>query len=108
MVTAELAVAFPALVLVVAMALGGLAAMTAQVRCADAAAVGARLAARGESDPVVRAAAARAEPGSRVSLVRSADTVEVAVSRRLAGPGVLGRLGLTVTETAVAPLEPTG
>jgi Flp pilus assembly protein TadG len=108
MVTAELAVALPALVLVVGAAFGGIAAMTAQLRCADAAAVGARLAARGESDSVVLAGAARAEPGGQVTVARAATTVEVEVSRRLIGPGILDRLGLTVTETAVAPLEPTG
>jgi hypothetical protein len=56
----------------------------------------------------VLAGAARAEPGGQVTVARAATTVEVEVSRRLVGPGILDRLGLTVTETAVAPLEPTG
>ena len=66
--TAELAVALPALVLVLAVALAGLDLGVAQVRCVDAARVGARLLARGEppAQPLaeVRAAAPRG-PGSR-------------------------------------------
>ena len=107
MVTAELAVALPALVVVVGMAFAGLGAMTAQLGCADAAAVAARLAARGEPDPVVRAAAARAEPAARIVISRSAVAVEVDVSRHLGGPGIFDRLGVTVAGAAVAPLEPS-
>src|SRR3954468_10642519 len=57
MVTAELAVALPALVLVLALAIGVLAVGTTRLRCADAARTAARLAARGEPLAVVRAAA---------------------------------------------------
>jgi Flp pilus assembly protein TadG len=45
MVTAEFAVALPAFVLVVLAALCGVALVTAQLRCVDAAAVAARMAA---------------------------------------------------------------
>lgn len=69
MVTAELAVALPALLVVLAGALWALLAVAGQMRCVDAARVGARLAARGESAAVVRAAAERAAPpGARVRL----------------------------------------
>ena len=64
MATAELAVALPSLVLVLALALAALDLGIAQVRCVDAARVGARLLARGEpAGPVlaeVRAAGPRA------------------------------------------------
>jgi Flp pilus assembly protein TadG len=108
MVTAELAVALPALAIVVGAAFGGVSAMTAQLRCADAAAAASRLAARGESDGAVRAAAQAAEPGATVSISRSTMTVKVVVAKRLAGPGALHGLGVTVRQVSVAPLEPTG
>ena len=51
MVTAELAVVLPALLLVLAVALSALGLAVDQVRCVDAAAAGARAAARGDSPP---------------------------------------------------------
>ena len=69
MVTAEFAVALPAFVLVVVAALYGVAVVTAQLRCADAAAVAARMAARGESPSTVRTTAFAAAPaGARLGL----------------------------------------
>ena len=64
-VTAELAVALPAVVLLaVLLALTG-QAVIAQVRCTDAARAAARLAARGEATPaVLTEAGRRAPPGS--------------------------------------------
>lgn len=106
MVTAELAVALPALVVVVAAALGGIAAMTAQVRCADAAATAARLAGRGEPAAVVAAATTAAAPGATLHLSWSAATVTATVTRRVRGPGALGRVGVTVSESSIAPREP--
>ncbi|MDP9241529.1 MAG: pilus assembly protein, partial [Actinomycetota bacterium] len=47
-VTAELATALPVLVFLLAVALGAVGAVTAQLRCVDAAREGARAAARGE------------------------------------------------------------
>lgn len=49
-ITAELAVALPAVVLVIVLAVGALAAASVQVRLQDAAADAARLIARGEPD----------------------------------------------------------
>ena len=49
MVTAELAVAIPAVVLVLAMCLAGVTAGIDQIRCVDAARVAARSAARGDT-----------------------------------------------------------
>jgi hypothetical protein len=108
MVTAELAVALPALVVVVAAALAGVGAMTDQLRCADAAGTAVRLAARGEPPAMVRSVVARSAPhGAELSLVTSATTVTATVTARLSAPGILARFGSVVTSgRAVAALEP--
>jgi Flp pilus assembly protein TadG len=106
MVTAELAVALPALVLVLALALGVLAVGTARLRCADAARAAVRLAARGESPDAVRTAAERIATGDvtvRVTGTGADVTVEVSTPVRVPGhwlPGVV------VTERATEAREP--
>ena len=67
-VAAEFAVVVPAVVLVVLLAVTTLAAAGRQVRLEQAAAQGARLVARGESDDRVRAAVAALVDGVRVSI----------------------------------------
>jgi hypothetical protein len=111
MVTAELVVALPALVLVLAFALSAVGAVSTRMRAADAAAVAARLAARGESAAVVREAwrlAAPAGASMRVSHPASGFVaVTVATPVRLAVAGL--RLpGARVAVTQVMPLEPSG
>ena len=108
MVTAEFAVALPALAVVVAVSFAGIAVMTDQMRCADAAGIAARLAARGESTVVVRQAALRAAPhGSVLRLVTTGSTVVATVTARLEAPGILHRLPAVVTsEHVVAAREP--
>jgi hypothetical protein len=106
MVTAELAVALPALVLVLAMALGVLAVGTARLRCADAARAAVRLAARGEPPAAVRAAATAIGAGdATVRIMREGQdvTVEVSTSVRLPGHWLPG---VTVTERATEASEP--
>lgn len=68
-VTAELVVALPAVVLVLAACVGALQVAAAQVRLQDAAALGARAAARGD-DPAV---AARSAPGARIDVWREGE-----------------------------------
>ncbi len=81
MVTAEAAVALPALLTVLALAVWVLGAALAQVRCVDAAREGARAAARGEAPAVVVATARRVAPaGARVRIVTGAGLVTVRVS----------------------------
>jgi Flp pilus assembly protein TadG len=83
MVTAELAVVFPAIVLALLFGLAAGSAMTMRMRCADAAAVATRLAARGESRATVTEAARRVAPaGAVVRLVTTPDAVQVTVSVR--------------------------
>jgi Flp pilus assembly protein TadG len=102
MVTAELAVALPALVVVMIAALYGVALVTAQLRCTDAAAVAARLAARGESTATVRSTALAAAPsGARLGVAESATTVTATVTVRVSLPGLSGLLpGVSITGRA--------
>lgn len=106
MVTAEAAVVLPVLVLVLAAALSAVSVVTAQMRCTDAAREGARAAARGESDAVVRQIAESSAPaGSSVSISRNDDSATVEVS---AAVPLLAGLGpaMTVSDSATAALEP--
>jgi hypothetical protein len=110
-VTAETAVALPALVVVLALAMWAVGAVTAQLRCVDAARLGARAVARGESAQVSRAAALEAAPrGATVTVRRQGDLVVVQVRARARLPGGWGgdRTSLAVQGRAVAPLEDTG
>ncbi len=106
MVTAELAVAIPVLVAVLALALSAVRLGLDRVRVVDAAHVAARLAARGETPLAARAAALRAAPrGAEVSIAPGAGWVRVTV--RAPAPPVLAGLGLdtAVSASAVARLE---
>jgi hypothetical protein len=107
-VTAELAVVLPALVVLVVFALWSVTAVTAQLRCVDAARIAARAMARGDSAAASMTAARAAAPaGARVEISRSGDLVEVDVDHtaRLPGPWS-GRLpGLALSGRAVAPAE---
>ncbi|OKJ16914.1 TadE family type IV pilus minor pilin [Kitasatospora sp. CB01950] len=99
-VTAETAVALPALVLLAAMLIWGVVAAGAQIRCVDAARSGARAAARGDGDAAAVAAAA-APKGAKVAVVLDATTARVTVEVPCPGPGRLAAL-LTVRLTAAA------
>jgi Flp pilus assembly protein TadG len=109
MVTAEFAVALPAFVLVVVAALSGVAVMTAQLRCEDAADVAARMAARGDTSALVRATALSGTPGSaRLDVVTTATLVTATVSARISPLGLAHFLpGVTVRAKVVEALEPT-
>jgi Flp pilus assembly protein TadG len=108
-ITAETAVAFPALVVVLATALWGVSAAAAQVACVDAARAGARAAARGEPQTKVRAAVLRAAPSrANVSLSRDSMTTRVVV-RAEARPLMKGLFPpLKLRAQAIAATEPEG
>lgn len=74
-VTAEVAVALPAVVLVLAACLGGLGLSTAHLRAQDAAADVARLLGRGESTAVAQQHLSGAAPGARLAISRPAGLV---------------------------------
>ena len=103
-VTAETAVALPALMLVLAAVLGAEQVAVAQVRCVDAARAGARSAARGDPADQARAVAARLAPaGSSVDVGVSGADVAV----RVAAPVMVGPAlpRITVAAGAVTPRE---
>lgn len=108
-VSAELAVVLPVLMVVLAIAVWVLSAVSGQLRCADAAGAGVRLAARGESRMAVESAVAATAPrGAEVRLVERGERVEVLVSVDLRPFGSRVRLpGVHVTGRAVALLEET-
>ncbi|AKU19238.1 hypothetical protein VV02_23450 [Luteipulveratus mongoliensis] len=86
MVSAELAAAVPAVVFVLAVALNAVVIGIDQVRCADAARLAARSAARGDSAGAVQEAGMRNAPaGARVGV--AGDTwVRVSVTSPVPGP----------------------
>lgn len=88
-VTAEFAFLLPAVVVLLALALGAVRVVVAQVQCVDAARAGARAAARGEPVDVVRQVTRAAGPdgaGVRIEVAAGTVTVEVSAPQRLAGP----------------------
>ena len=103
--TAELAVALPALVLVLAVSLAALDLGVSQVRCVDAARTAARLVARGGPEAEALAEARRAgPPGAVITVGTSGSRVSVEVVGPV--PTLLGPLGLGAPRaTAVARLE---
>jgi secretion/DNA translocation related TadE-like protein len=104
--TAELAVAMPAVVIVIGAVLAVGAVVGAQVRCIDAARVAARAAARGEPAGRTLAAARQAgPPGVLVELGRSGQDVVVTTRVRVELP-LPGHPSLLVSGRAVAALEP--
>ncbi|MDQ6714499.1 MAG: hypothetical protein M3Z83_00090 [Actinomycetota bacterium] len=106
MVTAELAVALPAVVLVLGLVLGGVAAGVDQIRCVDAARLGARALARGDAAEAVRSVASRAAPpGAAIILDNAGAVVRVRVSvvRRLPGGAGLHLEAESVAEREQPP-----
>lgn len=111
MVTAEMALVLPALAVLLVFALWSVAAVTAQLRCVDAAHTAARALARGESSDMSVAAARTAAPaGARVTVSRSGDlvVVDVRATARLPGPWSGALPGLSLSGRAVASVEGVG
>lgn len=102
-VTVEAAIALCSLVLVLALALAGISAVTAQLRCIDAAREAARLAARGQPELGRQAAERLAPTGATVRITSRGREVIVSVD---ADP-VAGLLpGVDIGADAFAVLEP--
>ncbi len=101
-VTVEAALALCSLVVVLALAVGAVAAVSAHLRCLDAAREGARLMARGEPDRAREVVKEIGPAGAAVSVSVVGDEVTVEVS---AG-GPAGLPGLRVSGRAVGVLEP--
>lgn len=92
--TAELAVALPSLLIVLALALAAVDLGLAQVRCVDAARLGARSLARGETEAAALGQVRAAAPSdAAVTVGRVGDRVRVSVAAPLpAGLRPLGGL----------------
>lgn len=106
-VTVELALALPAvgLLLVAVLVLGS--AVVSQLRCADAARAGARAAALGEQSAQIAAIAGRvAGAGAEVAIDRRGEWVTVTVSRAVAAVGPFAGVPLRAHAAAVARVEP--
>src|SRR4051812_37037063 len=99
-VTAEFAVALPAVVLVLIAALGGVQAASVLVRVTDAAAQSARAAARGD-EGAASALVARAVPGAELTLQHDGDLVCAHVSLDVALFGPLGSLPIGARSCAL-------
>lgn len=99
----------PALVLLAALLTGAVLAAAAQIRCVDAAGVGARALARGESQAEVERVVSELAPrGAVVRLGRAGDLVLVEVRARVRLPWRWGGAGpgIQVRDRAVAAVEP--
>lgn len=106
-VTAETAVALPALALVLGAALWAVATVAAQLECVDAARAAARAAARGEPLEAVRQAAGRAAPaGATVSVTRDSELSRVTVSTSMRPNWVIGAPAIEVSASAASATEP--
>lgn len=104
-VTAELATCLPVLVLLLAVALSAVSVAGVRVRAQDAAREAARAAARGD-DAAARRLAQQYAPGVAITITRSAD--DVAVVAHVPAHLIARWLpAVTVTERAVAAVEPT-
>jgi hypothetical protein len=107
MVTAEIAVALPALVLVTAISIWGVTAASIQLECTDAARSGARAAARGESMNAVRALVIRSIPaGASVHIHRDAQSSRVEITAPVEAPAGADLPPLMVRVHATAITEP--
>ncbi|MEU6084248.1 TadE family type IV pilus minor pilin [Streptomyces sp. NPDC047108] len=105
-VTAEAAVALPALALFAVVLIWGLMAAASQIQCVDAARAGARAAARSEPRAAAVAAARSAAPrGAEVAIRREGGLVHVRVEAATAGPGPLS---VRLHAEAAALAEDTG
>ncbi|MEU3450358.1 TadE family type IV pilus minor pilin [Streptomyces thermolilacinus] len=103
--TAEAALAMPALVVFTMTLVWGLVAAAAQIQCVDAARAGARAVARSEPEAAAVAVARAAAPdGARVVVERAGDLWRVRVEAPAPGPA---SWGLTLHAEAAALAEDT-
>ena len=103
--TAEAAVALPALVVVLGLAVAAVVTLDGELRCVDAARVAARVAARGDSDRAASRAAAEVAPrGAGVQVAHHGREVRVTVAVTLRAGRWLP--GLPLRARAVAQTEP--
>ncbi|WP_308796861.1 TadE family type IV pilus minor pilin [Agromyces silvae] len=100
--TAELAVALPAVTLVLALCLGAVVVVGRQVRLTDAAADAARALGRGESEAVAHAIADRVAGGGTGLATSEEPPLICATLTASGGAGLLGAIQLRAESCAVA------
>jgi hypothetical protein len=83
--TIESALALPSLILLTLALCGIITGLAIQIRCVDAARLGARATARGEGEDAVRGAIAQELPHAKVEISSSAGFVHVDVSTPIVG-----------------------
>ena len=117
-ITAEFAVALPAVTVVLALCLGAASTGVAQLKVEESARTAARAAARGDSEAQIRSAVSRVDPAQSVQISVSSDSavdagegrarqVHVRVSRP--APGVVGSAtGWVLRADAHARVESSG
>jgi hypothetical protein len=104
-VAAEFAVALPAVALVLAVCLGGIAAGAQSLRLQDGAAEAARALGRGETGATAADRAARAAPGSAMSSWSEGRLV--CVHLESPAPGPIGALGLRLSAQSCTAAGPS-
>lgn len=109
--TAELALALPTLMLIIAVSIWMQSAVALQARCQDAARAGARAAARGDPDGMIHRAIAAALPaGAEVGIRRGGSQVTVRVRVTIPVPGGLSSLlsgpEVSASATSLAEQDP--
>ncbi|MBW3084895.1 hypothetical protein KEM60_01085 [Austwickia sp. TVS 96-490-7B] len=109
MVTAEIAIGIPAVLLTLILGLGTARTALDQIRCLDAARAGARAAARGDSDTAITAITRQGAPDTAtIQLSRTAGFVHVDVTAPPPGPWPLTQLPpLHARATAADETTPT-
>jgi hypothetical protein len=97
--------ALPTVVVVSAVMIWLLGALSAQLRCVDAARSGARAAANGSSPAVIREAVEQLVPrGARIDIRRRGNEVQVIVALRVTPAALTAEM--SVSAEAVAEVEP--
>ena len=105
-VTAEFAVALPAVIFLLALLLGSIATGVVQLQLEESARVGARAAARGEAIEDVRRIAQDVGTDISVVVTDHSETVTVQTSRQ--APGLIGEItGWTLYADSTIPAETT-
>jgi hypothetical protein len=103
--TAEAAVALPALLAVLSLAIGAVVTVGAQLRCVDAARAAAREVARGDTEAKARRDAGLIAPrGAAVAVLHRGDVVDITVTATVRATRWLP--GITVRAHAVTEAEP--
>jgi len=108
MVTAEIATALPALVVIAAGLLFVIGAVGAQLRCGDLSREAARQLARGQDEATVsREVLAGAPPDARLRVSRAGGLVTASITAHAPTPGALARLGSLAVSGSATALDET-